>query len=303
MMPAEVLIIGSVALDTLHTRHGSFPRVLGGSGTYAALAAAPFSRSHVVAVIGKDYPQEGLTLLKEKNVGLSGLEQKEGKTFHWEGRYADDFLSRETLATDLNVFADFDPKVPHELRSTPFVLLGNIAPQLQLSVLDQMQKPAFVMADTMNFWITGQKESLLKLISKVDLLVINDEESALLTGHRGLPQALKDIHAMGPKYVIIKRGEFGAILSGDNELFYSPAFPLHEVKDPTGAGDSFAGGFISFLAQKGAVTMPNLKKAVVAGAATASYCVEDVSVDRIKMLTQADIAGRYEAIKKMMTID
>ncbi|HEX4354104.1 MAG TPA: PfkB family carbohydrate kinase, partial [Polyangiales bacterium] len=243
------LIVGSIAFDTLHIAGHCHEKVLGGAATYASLAAAHFAPVQLVGVVGRDYPDAATKLLRSRNIDLAGLEVADGDTFHWEGRYSDDLSSRETLRTDLNVFADFRPKIPASFREAPFVMLGNIDPTLQMEVLEQIEKPKFVLADTMNLWIDIKQAELKKLCSKIDMLVLNDEEARQLTGEKNLVHAARALAALGPKYVIIKKGEHGAILFGADEVFALPALPLAKVVDPTGAGDTFAGALIGFLAK------------------------------------------------------
>lgn len=296
---SSMLVVGSVALDTLHMPNGHFPRVLGGSATFASLAASLYCPVKLVGVIGKDFPEHGLDLLRSKNVDLTGLEVVDGKTFHWEGKYSPDLSSRESIATELNCFADFHPKIPAAHKNTPFVMLGNIHPSLQVEVLDQIDRPKLVIADTMNFWISGTPNELQKMLKRIDLLVINEEESRQLAGVHNISKAARELRAMGPKTVVIKRGEYGALLFDGDDVFSAPAFPVEAVVDPTGAGDSFAGGFLGFVTREGKVDGSTLRRAVIHGSVVASFLVEGISVERLAKVGQSDIAMRYAAFAKL----
>lgn len=296
---SSMLVVGSVALDTLHMPNGHFPRVLGGSATFASLAASLYCPVKLVGVIGKDFPEHGLDLLRSKNVDLTGLEVVDGKTFHWEGKYSPDLSSRESIATELNCFADFHPKIPAAHKNTPFVMLGNIHPSLQVEVLDQIERPKLVIADTMNFWISGTPNELQKMLKRIDLLVINEEESRQLAGVHNISKAARELRAMGPKTVVIKRGEYGALLFDGDDVFSAPAFPVEAVVDPTGAGDSFAGGFLGFVTREGKVDGSTLRRAVIHGSVVASFLVEGISVERLAKVGQSDIAMRYAAFAKL----
>lgn len=296
---SSMLVVGSVALDTLHMPSGHFPRVLGGSATFASLAASLYCPVKLVGVVGNDFPDHGVALLRSKSIDLTGLEVVEGKTFHWEGKYADDLSSRESIATELNCFADFHPKIPAAHKDTPFVMLGNIHPSLQMEVLDQIERPKLVIADTMNFWISGAPDELQKMLKRIDLLVINEEESRELAGITNIRKAARELRAMGPRLVVIKRGEYGAMLFDGEEVFSAPAYPLEEVLDPTGAGDSFAGGLLGYITKEGKVDDPTLRRAVIHGSVVASYLVEGISVDRLSKVTQHDVGVRYAAFAKL----
>ncbi len=293
------LIVGSIAFDTLHIGGQSHPKVLGGAATYASLAAAHFGPVQLVGVVGRDFPQTAVSMLRERGVDLSGLEVADGETFHWEGRYSDDLSSRETLRTDLNVFADFRPKIPTAFRATPFVMLGNMDPTLQLEVLDQVERPRFVLADTMNLWIDIRHAALTDLIKRVDMLVLNDEEARQLSGVQNLVRAAADLLALGPKTVIIKKGEHGALLFQGDEVFSLPALPLSGVADPTGAGDTFAGALIGYLARANDLSGPSLRKAVVYGSVLASFCVEGISTQRLSTATSAEVHARFERFRQL----
>lgn len=294
---SKMLVVGSVAFDTLRLPSGTHERVLGGSATYAGMAASLFVPVELVAVVGDDFPAEAVELLKSKKIDLAGLERTPGKSFFWEGVYSDNLSSRETLITELNVFADFDPKVPAAYQQTPYVMLGNIDPTLQMRVLDQVQGRRFVIADTMNYWIDSALDNLKAMLKRIDVLVINEEEARQLSGVHNIVRAAKDLHAMGPKCIIIKRGEYGALMFYQSELFVLPAHPTEDVVDPTGAGDTFAGGFLGFVAYSGNTDSSTLRKAVIYGSAVASLCVEGVGTSRLKTVTQQDLAARAERFR------
>jgi sugar/nucleoside kinase (ribokinase family) len=296
---SSMLVVGSVALDTLHMPSGHYPRVLGGSATFASLAASLYCPVKLVGVVGRDFPKHGIDLLESKKIDLTGLEVVDGKTFHWEGKYADDLSSRESISTELNVFADFHPKIPAAHRATPFVMLGNIHPALQVEVLDQIERPKLVIADTMNFWITGTPDELKRMLKRIDLLVINEEEARQLAGVTNIRKAARELRAMGPRLVVIKRGEYGALLFEDDDVFSAPAYPLETVVDPTGAGDSFAGGLLGFVTKQGAIDGATLRRAVIHGSVVASFLVEGISVERLAKVGQADVAMRYAAFAKL----
>jgi fructose-1-phosphate kinase PfkB-like protein len=238
-------------------------------------------------------------LLKDKGIDTSGLEVAEGKTFHWEGRYSDDLTSRESIKTELNVFADFHPKIPAAHRATPYVMLGNIHPDLQVEVLDQIERPKLVIADTMNFWITGTPDRLARMLSRIDLLVINEEEARLLAGVHNIAKAAKALTAMGPRIVVIKRGEYGALLFENDTVFSAPAYPIEDVVDPTGAGDTFAGGMLGLLTAEDRVDAATLRRAVIFGSVVASYCVEGISVSRLTSVTMSEVKSRYAAFARL----
>jgi sugar/nucleoside kinase (ribokinase family) len=296
---SSMLVVGSVAFDTIHNHSGSYPFVLGGSATFASLAAAHFVTPRVVGVVGSDFPDEKVALLRDKGIDVTGLEVVAGKTFHWEGRYSDDLSSRESLRTDLNVFADFHPKIPEAFRATPYVMLGNIHPSLQIEVLDQMRSPRLVLADTMNFWIDGTPTELAKMLARIDVLVINEEEGRQLAQTRHIVRVAQKLLAMGPKIVVIKRGEYGALLFDGNNVFSAPAFPVEEVRDPTGAGDTFAGAFLGFIAQSESTDVSTLRRAVIYGSTLASFCVEGMSVDRLASVTSDEVERRYLAFARL----
>ncbi len=305
---SRLLIVGSVAFDDLELPTGTFKDVWGGSASYASLAASLFSPVDLVAVIGEDFPESNLDLLRERGVQVEGVERAKGRSFRWAGRYDATLSSRVTLDTQLNVFADFRPKIPASARRAPFVLLGNIHPTLQLEVLDQVEKPRLVVADTMNFWIGGEPKALRKLLERVDVLVINDEEARELGEHHNVSRAAKAILDMGPKHLVVKRGEFGALLFEKGAgTFFAPAYPLEDVYDPTGAGDTFAGGFLGYLAhvdsQGGAVDRAAMRRAIVAGSALASFCVEAVGPNRLLSLTGGHMRERLAAFKALVHVE
>lgn len=292
-----MLIVGSMAFDDLTLPTGQFPDTVGGSATYSAFAASLFAPVRVVAVVGGDFPAPTLSRLEARGIDTSGIERADGKTFRWAGRYAEDLLHRTTLDTQLNVFASFEPKISPLHADTPFVLLGNIHPSLQSRVLDQMKAPRLVVADTMNFWITGEPTELSRVLARIDTLVVNDEEAFQLSGASNVTRAAREIRARGPKRVVIKRGEHGALLFDEAGAFAAPGFPLEDVVDPTGAGDSFAGGFMGYLARHREINALTLRRAMLYATATASFCVEAVGTERVAGLTRDDLAGRVEAIR------
>jgi sugar/nucleoside kinase (ribokinase family) len=301
-MTAPLTIVGSVALDTLETRAGKREDVLGGAATYIAVAAQFFGPLNLVAVVGDDFPQAYIDLLAKRKADLSGLQQVPGRTFRWAARYAPDFSSRETLSTELGVFENFEPEIPETYRTSPFALLGNIHPSLQLKVLDAMSEDTFVAADTMNLWIDITKDLLQKVIARVDLLVINDEEAVQLTGEPQIATAAEKIRAAGPKYLIIKRGEHGAYLFSDDEPFFAPALPLREVVDPTGAGDTFAGGLMGYLSSVNDASAKAIKTGMVYGAAAASRTVEVFGADALAELSREAVDERFRALRALVTI-
>jgi sugar/nucleoside kinase (ribokinase family) len=289
-----LLIVGSIAFDDLDMPTGEFRDVLGGAATYSALSASFLAPSRVVGVVGTDFPEEHLAALKKRHVDTAGVERVAGKTFRWHGKYSKDLSSRESLDTQLNVFADFRPKIPASYKASPFVLLGNIHPRLQLEVLDQIERPRMVAADTMNFWISGEPKALGELMKKIDLLLINDEEARELSGIQNLRKAAADIRKRGPSHLIIKRGEHGALLFDEHGAFFVPAFPLETVVDPTGAGDCFAGALMGFLARRGLTDASphTLRRAMFYASALGSFCVEDIGPKRLLTLTDGDLQKR-----------
>ena len=298
--PDPVLIVGSMAFDDLELPTAKATDVVGGSATYAAMSTSLFAPARVVAVVGTDFPDSAIKTLEARGVDVSGVERAQGKTFRWSGRYAENLASRNTLDTQLNVFADFSPKLPESFCSSPFVLLGNIHPALQLSVLDATDAPRFVAADTMNFWIDGERPTLIKLLGRIDTLVINDEELRQLAEEHNIKKAARAVMAMGPKRLIVKRGEYGAMLFDDHGIFFAPAYPLEEEIDPTGAGDTFAGAFLGYLSREGAVNEATLRRALMVAATVASFCVEGIGTSRVQSLDQDTVAERLEVLRTLV---
>jgi sugar/nucleoside kinase (ribokinase family) len=299
----SLLVVGSVALDTVETPFGKADDALGGSATFFAAAASLFHPVGVVGVVGGDYPVDALSFLEARGVDLRGIERAEGESFRWSGVYSFDLNSRETLETRLGVFAEFSPKIPEEMRAAEWVFLGNIDPVLQMDVLDQIQRPRFVACDTMNFWISGKRDELLRLLSRVDLLLVNDAEARELSGDHNLARAARWIMDRGPRYLVIKKGEHGAVLFTPNSVFFAPGYPLEDVFDPTGAGDAFAGGFMGHLAQCGRVEDADLRRAVIYGSVLGSFTVERFSVDRLKDLTVEEVEERVRAFREMTVFE
>jgi sugar/nucleoside kinase (ribokinase family) len=288
-----------MAFDDLDLPSGSAKDVVGGSATYSAFAASSFTEVRVVAVVGDDFPGSTLEAMQRRGIDTGGVERATGRTFRWAGRYDVDLVHRVTLDTQLNVFADFRPKIPPAYRDSAIVLLGNIHPALQADVLDQVTRPKVVIADTMNFWIEGEPNALAELLKRIDILVINDEEARQLSGYNNIRRAAREIHARGPRRLIIKRGEHGALLFDEQGVFAAPGFPLEDVVDPTGAGDSFAGGFVGYLAAQPEVTGLALRRAMIHATATASFCVEAVGAKRVAEVSRADVAARVAAIRAL----
>lgn len=291
--PGRVVVIGTVGIDDIETAQASVQGVLGGSATYAALAARCFAPTTMSSVVGHDFPAAHRDLLTGRDVDLSGLETADGLTFRWGGRYAVDMNVRETTFVRLHVLEDFDPRVPQHTIAGSFVFLGNTDPSIQLRVLDQVRDPRFVMVDSMDFWIEGDRDQVARVFERCDCVVLNDEEVRLFGGDVNVPRAVRRILELGPTYVVVKRGEFGAALVSDHGWFFAPAYPLDAVVDPTGAGDSFAGAFLGSLAAAGSTNEAALRKAVVYGSVAASFTVEAFSVDRLAELTRHDIDSRY----------
>ena len=299
----SVLVVGSVALDSVETPFGKADDVLGGSGTFFSASASHFTPVQLVGVVGSDYPLDQLRKLEARNVDLAGVESAEGESFRWRGRYRHDLNSAETLETRLGVFSHFRPKIPAQFRAAPFVFLANIDPRLQMQVLDQVERPKLVACDTMNFWIESRRPDLIELLGRVDLITLNDGEARQLTEKSNLVQAARWIMEKGPRYVIIKKGEHGALMFTRDSVFFAPAFPLESVFDPTGAGDSFAGGFIGYLAATGDVSEANMRRAVVYGSAMGSFAVESFSVDRLMSLTRPEIDQRVDDFRQLVAFD
>ncbi|MBN2193473.1 MAG: sugar kinase [Polyangiaceae bacterium] len=299
-MTSSVLIIGSMAFDDLELPSGVFSDVVGGAATYAALAVSRSARARIVAVVGEDFPEAVLDDLGDRGIDTAGVERKKGKTFRWAGRYSSDLASRTTLDTQLNVFGEFRPRLPPSYRDSEFVLLANIHPALQLEVLDQVVRPRFVAADTMNFWIERERPTLLEVLRRVDTLVINDEELRQLAGEHSIRQAARTVRAMGPRRLVCKRGEFGAILFDDHGTFFAPPFLLEASIDPTGAGDTFAGALLGALASAPEFDAASLRRALLVAAATASFTVEGVGTHRLAEVTASEIAARSAEIERSL---
>jgi len=295
----SVLIVGSTALDSIKTPNAENPRLLGGSASHAAVAASFFSPVKLIGVVGGDFPKKYLRLYRHHKIDLDGLQVLPGKTFHWSGEYEVNMNNRRTLLTELGVFETFTPALPKAHRATPFVLLANIAPALQHHVLDQMRRPKFVVADTMDLWLNIALPDLLKLLARIDGFVLNDSEAHQLTKEDNVFNALKKIHRLGPKYVIIKKGSHGSILSGPKGLFICPAYPLHEVVDPTGAGDSFVGGMMGYLATARGSIDANIRRAMIYGSVTASFCCEGFGLTRTTKTKRRDIDRRARELEKL----
>ncbi|MCX7546514.1 PfkB family carbohydrate kinase [Xanthomarina sp. F1114] len=303
---SKLVIVGTVAFDAIETPFGKTDKILGGAATFIGLAASQFNvDASVVSIVGGDFPKEYLDLLSDRNIDISGVEiVKEGKTFYWSGKYHNDMNTRDTLATELNVLADFNPVVPEDYKNAKVVMLGNLHPNVQMSVLEQMkEKPELVILDTMNFWMDCALEELKAVINKVDVITINDEEARQLTGEYSLVVAARKIHKMGPKYVVIKKGEHGALLFYKDNVFFAPALPLEEVFDPTGAGDTFAGGFAGYLAKTEDLSFENMKKAVIYGSTLASFCVEKFGTERMTGLDTREVHHRLQQFKNLTQFD
>lgn len=295
----KLLVVGSVALDTVRTPFGEASEVLGGSATYFATAASYFTSVDLIAVVGEDFPEEHLTFLQRRGIDLTGLERRPGRTFRWTGEYTHQLNEAHTLDTRLNVFETFRPKIPASYRAPSTLFLGNIDPELQLEVLRQVQRPALVACDTMNFWIDRKREALWRVLEQVDVLVINDGEARALGGRPNLVQVARDILDRGPKHLIVKRGEYGVLMFDNKRSFAAPAFPLELVRDPTGAGDTFAGGFVGYLAATGNLSEVAMRQAVIFGSVMASFTVEAFSLDRLRALDYKEIEARFREFKRL----
>jgi len=296
----SLLVVGSLALDTIETPFDRAEKTVGGSATFISIAASYFIRPvRLVGVVGGDFPKSELDYLQSREIDIEGLQIKsDGKTFHWHGRYHYDLNTRESIRTELNVFADFDPEIPVPFRKSKYVCLGNINPELQKEVYLQMEAPKLVVADTMNFWIEGKYDALIDVLKYINVLVINDSEARELSGEFNLFRAARKIQGFGPYVVVIKKGEHGALLFYESDIFFAPAYPLETIYDPTGAGDSFAGGFTGYLAKTDDLSYENMKRAVIYGSTIASFCVEKFSIDGIRSLTQFEIQDRFNEFKK-----
>ena len=302
----SILVVGTVAFDAIETPFGKTDKIVGGAATYICLSSSFFANKlNLVSVVGDDFPSKAIQMLKNKNVNTKGLQIKEGeKTFFWSGKYHNDMNTRDTIDTQLNVLENFDPIVPKEFKDSEFLMLGNLMPSVQKKVLDQMiKRPKLIVLDTMNFWMDLFMDDLKEALKEVDVLTINNEEARQLSGEYSLVKAAKVILAMGPKYLIIKKGEHGALLFNNEEVFFAPAIPLEEVFDPTGAGDSFAGGFIGYLAKTNDVSFENMKRAVINGSAMASFCVEKFGTEKLTEINQDDVDARINEFVNLVKFD
>lgn len=302
----KLLIIGTLAFDAIESPFGKTDKILGGAATFIGLAASKFNvDSAIVSVVGDDFPQEYLDLLTNRNIDLSGVEiVKGGKTFFWSGKYHNDMNSRDTLVTELNTLADFNPIVPNGYKDADLVMLGNLHPSIQMSVINQMEKrPKLIVLDTMNFWMDNALPELLEVIEHIDVITINDEEARQLTGEYSLVTAAEKISEMGPEYVVIKKGEHGALLFHEKNIFFAPALPLKEVFDPTGAGDTFAGGFAGYLASSENISFENMKNAIIHGSNLASFCVEKFGTERMQSLKKEEVDQRLHQFKALTQFD
>jgi sugar/nucleoside kinase (ribokinase family) len=302
----SLLVVGSVAFDAIETPFGKTDKIVGGAASYIALCSSYFTKSvNLVAVVGDDFPKEFVNHLNKNGVNTEGLQVKAGeKSFFWSGKYHNDLNSRDTITTELNVLADFDPIIPASYQNCEYLMLGNLTPKIQQTVIERLtNRPKLIVMDTMNFWMEIAMDDLLATIKMVDVLTINDEEARQLSGEYSLVKAAAKIQAMGPKYLIIKKGEHGALLFYGKEMFYAPALPLEEVFDPTGAGDTFAGGFIGYLAKTGDISFENMKNAVIYGSAMASFCVERFGTERLVNLTETELSNRIAAFKKLSSFN
>jgi sugar/nucleoside kinase (ribokinase family) len=298
----SILVVGSTALDSIKTPNAENPRLLGGSASHASVAASFFTKVAMVGIVGDDFPRKYMQLYRRHGINLDGLQVAPGKTFHWSGEYELNMNNRRTLTTELGVFETFSPNLPESLRGIPYVLLANIAPALQHHVLDQMRRPKFVIADTMDLWINIALPDLLKLLRRVDAFVLNDSEARLLTQEQNLFSAIRKIHGLGPQYVILKKGEHGSMLSSKNGLYLAPAFPLAKVVDPTGAGDSFVGGLLGYLASRSGPIDAKLRRAILYGSAVASFCCEGLGLSRTTRVNRASIDKRVKLLEAMVRV-
>lgn len=294
-----IVVVGTVAFDTVETPFGRVENVLGGSATYFSTSASFFTDVSLVAVVGEDFPEEHLHFLKSRGIDTEGLERIPGRTFHWTGRYGFDLNEAETLDTQLNVLMEFQPNLPESYRNADYLFLANIDPELQMQVLEQVKKPKLVACDTMNFWISSKPEALKKVLQNVDIVVINEGEARQFTGEANLVKAARQIIGLGCKRLVVKRGEYGVLMFTANSVFAAPAYPLEDVFDPTGAGDTFAGGFMGYLANTGDISEEGLRQAIVFGSVMASFNVEDFSLNRMKHLEYREIESRYRSFKSL----
>tara|TARA_B100000508_G_scaffold140085_2_gene140043 strand:+ start:58945 stop:59871 length:927 start_codon:yes stop_codon:yes gene_type:complete len=302
----SLVTVGSVAFDAIETPFGKTDKIIGGAGTYIAFSSSYFmEKQNIVSVVGEDFPQEMLDKLKNKGVNLEGLQIKEGeKTFFWSGKYSNDMNSRDTLVTELNVLEHFDPILPASYQGCDYLMLGNLSPQVQSTVIERLtERPKLIAMDTMNFWMDIAMDDLKKTLQEVDILIINDEEARQLSGEYSLVKAAKKIRTMGPKYLIIKKGEHGALLFHGDQVFFAPALPLEEVFDPTGAGDTFAGGFMGYIASTDDYSFENMKRAIIAGSAMASFCVEKFGTEKLENLSKSEIEDRIQEFVQLTDFD
>lgn len=302
----SLVTVGSVAFDAIETPFGKTDKIIGGAGTYIAFSSSYFmEKQNIVSVVGEDFPQEMLDKLKDKGVNLEGLQIKEGeKTFFWSGKYSNDMNSRDTLVTELNVLEHFDPILPESYQGCDYLMLGNLSPEVQLSVINRLtERPKLIAMDTMNFWMDIAMDGLKKTLKEIDILIINDEEARQLSGEYSLVKAAKKIRTMGPKYLIIKKGEHGALLFHGDQVFFAPALPLEEVFDPTGAGDTFAGGFMGYIASTDDYSFENMKRAIIAGSAMASFCVEKFGTEKLENLSKSEIEDRIQEFVQLTDFD
>jgi sugar/nucleoside kinase (ribokinase family) len=299
----SILVVGSIFFDDIETPHGTMKRALGGAATYFAVAASFFSPVQMVATVGEDFPSEEMAFFAKRRIDISGLEVRPGRTGYWSGRYHEDMNQRDTLDLQLNVFADFRPCLPPSYRDTAYVFLANIDPRLQALVLDQLAAPGLVGCDTMNHWITGSRSELERLLARVGILIINDEEARLLSGEQNIVRAARRLLGFGPRRVLVKRGEYGVIQFSPDSVFAVPAFPLEQVFDPTGAGDTFAGGFMGQLARSGDRSEAGVRRAIVYGSVMASFVVEDFGLKRLRTLTPEALEQRYRQFVSLTDID
>jgi len=302
----SLVTVGSVAFDAIETPFGKTDKIIGGAGTYIAFSSSYFmTKQNIVSVVGEDFPQEMLDKLKNKGVNLEGLQIKEGeKTFFWSGKYSNDMNSRDTLVTELNVLEHFDPILPADYQGCDYLMLGNLSPQVQSTVIERLtERPKLIAMDTMNFWMDIAMDDLKKTLKEVDVLIINDEEARQLSEEYSLVKAAKKIRSMGPKYLIIKKGEHGALLFHGEKVFFAPALPLEDVFDPTGAGDTFAGGFMGYIASTDDYSFENMKRAIIAGSAMASFCVEKFGTEKLENLTKSEIEDRIQEFVQLTDFD
>jgi len=302
----SLLTVGSVAFDAIETPFGKTDKIIGGAATYIALSSSYFTGDQkIVSVVGEDFPQATLNMLKGRGIDIEGIQIKKGeKTFFWAGKYHNDMNSRDTLVTELNVLEKFDPIIPESYQGVDYLMLGNLAPAVQRQVIERLKKrPKLIVMDTMNFWMDIAWDDLMQTIKLVDVLIINDEEARQLSKEYALVKAAKKIMAMGPKYLIIKKGEHGALLFGENKIFFAPALPLEEVFDPTGAGDTFAGGFMGYIAKSNDISFDNMKRAIISGSAMASFCVEKFGTERIENLSQDEITNRVQQFVSLVNFE